>query len=182
MNALLIALWCSKPLITTSGGGVVGDSGPVPMSEELPVDTTAQPFCLRALSERVRPLTYTPCSSASLFPAKNFNFRRSIRLGDQAYVCCSASMPSLRTCICMPRESRPAKPLKMLPSSGQQIFLLNELQDTLLAIGRGVRSCVIRLPPYVYGNAGPGFAAWQLAGFAKAGACYYFGTPDHMVS
>lgn len=35
---------------------MVGDSGPVPMSEELPVDTTAQPFCLRALSERVRPL------------------------------------------------------------------------------------------------------------------------------
>ena len=49
-------------------------------------------------------------------------------------------------------------------------------------MGRGVRSCVIRLPPYVYGNAGPGFAAWQLAGFAKAGACYYFGTPDHMVN
>ena len=65
---------------------------------------------------------------------------------------------------------------------GQENLTNRDFQDTLLAIGRGVRGCVIRLPPYVYGNAGPGFAAWQLAGFAKAGTCYYFGTPDHMVS
>jgi hypothetical protein len=51
----------------------------------------------------------------------------------------------------------------------------------VLAAGRGVRSCVMRLPPYVYGDGGSVFIPVQLAAYREACTAYYFGDPDHLV-
>lgn len=38
----------------SSGGGVLGDTGELPVKEDYPVDVAFQPWVLRSLSERVR--------------------------------------------------------------------------------------------------------------------------------
>ena len=43
-----------KPFIISSGTGFLGNTGPIPVSEEYPIDPDA-PSRLRCLNERVRP-------------------------------------------------------------------------------------------------------------------------------
>jgi hypothetical protein len=47
---------CSKALVTSSGGAVLGDTGPHPVAEDCPVDVSFQPVAQRSLAERVRAL------------------------------------------------------------------------------------------------------------------------------
>ncbi|KAK9824592.1 hypothetical protein WJX72_011553 [[Myrmecia] bisecta] len=97
----------NKPLLVTSGSGMLGDTGSEPVSEEFPTDPLQpQDLLVRSLSER----------------------------------------------------------------------------DTLRAAQRGVRSVLLRLPLYVYGNGGSTFIPAQLADAKQRGAAYRIGAGDNKLS
>ena len=50
---------------------------------------------------------------------------------------------------------------------------VRDVQDALAAAGKGVRTAVIRLPMFVWGNGGSVFICTQLATARKLGKAYY---------